>query len=170
LRRTQNSICVILESGVYSRNSPGKLVDEPALKQHEWDIAIALKDIGRLIRELDNSMENGMLGPMTAAVLEPHWQALELAKKATMSRIDALERYASELQMADASEHDWQTALQASSRNDQYLDLVARIAADERAISDIQSLAEQAAAASDAFREHLHQAGLAVEALVRAER
>ena len=82
------------------------------------------------------------------------------------AEITSLERYASELQMADAAEHDLQTALKASSRNDQYLDLVARTAADEHAISEIQGLTEQAAAASEVFREHLHQASLAAEALV----
>lgn len=111
-------------------------------------------------------MEGGLPGPMTVAVLDSQRQALTLAKGATTSRISALERYASELHMADDAERDWQTALKASSRNDQYLDLVARTAADEHAVSELQGLTEQAAAAAEAFREHLYQASLAAEALV----
>ena len=166
LRRTQNAIRAVLESGVYGRHSSDHSVEESALRRHEWEIAIALKDISKLSRELDRSMEGGLPGPMTVAVLDSQRQALTLAKGATTSRISALERYASELHMADDAERDWQTALKASSRNDQYLDLVARTAADEHAVSELQGLTEQAAAAAEAFREHLYQASLAAEALV----
>lgn len=165
LRRTQNAISAILESGVYGHLSEHS-VDESALRRHEWEVAAALKDISKLSRELERSVENDSPGPMTVAVLDSQRQALTLAKGATTSRISALERYASELQMADDAKRDWQTALKASSRNDQYLDLVARTAADEHAVAEIQGLTEQAAAAAEVFREHLHQAGLAAEALV----
>ena len=165
LRRTQNAISAILESGVYGHLSE-RSVDESALRRHEWEVAAALKDISKLSRELERSVENDSPGPMTVAVLDSQRQALTLAKGATTSRISALERYASELQMADDAKRDWQTALKASSRNDQYLDLVARTAADEHAVAEIQGLTEQAAAAAEVFREHLHQAGLAAEALV----
>jgi hypothetical protein len=166
LGRTQNAICAILGSVVYGRYLSDHSVEESALRRHEWEIAIALKDISKLSRELERSIKIGSPGPMTVAVLASQRQALTLAEGATTSRISALERYASELQMADAAECDWQTALKASSRNDQYLDLVARTAADEYAISEIRGMTEQVAAAGNVFREHLRQAGLAAEALV----
>ncbi len=166
LRQTQNTICAILESGVYGRHSSGHSVDEPALRRHEWEIAVALKEISNLDRELQRSTVDGLPGPMTVAVLDSQRKALMLAKNSTMARIGALENYASELKMADAAERDWQAALKASSRNDQYLNLVARTAADELAISELHGLAEQVTTASEVFREHLHQVSLAAEALV----
>ena len=165
-RRTQNAISFILESEVYGRHSSDHSVDESALRRHEWEIAIALKDISRLSRELERSTNNGSAGPMTVAVLDSQRQALMLAKTATESRISVLELYASELKMAESAERDWQAAMNASSRNDQYLDLLARTAADELAITELQGLTEQAAAAGRVFREHLHQASLAAEALI----
>jgi hypothetical protein len=77
-----------------------------------------------------------------------------------------LERYASELEKADVAERDWQAAVDAAGRNDQYLELVARTAADEQAIEELREMTEQAAAAAEAFRDHLHQVDLAAQALV----
>jgi hypothetical protein len=166
VRRTQKAISFILESGVYGRHLSDHSVNESALRRHEWEIAVALKDITGLSRELERSANSGPTGPMTVAVLDSQRQALMLAKTATESRINALERYASELKMADVAERDWQAAMNASSRNDQYLDLLARTAADELAVTELQGLTEQAAAAGELFREHLHQASLAAEALI----
>jgi hypothetical protein len=165
LGRAQNVIRVISEYVVHSRYLSDLPTGERALRGHEWEIAVALKHISELTRE-NKRLIDGSPGPMTAAVLDSQRQALKLAEGAIASRITALERYASELRMADAAEGDWQAALKASSRNDQYLDLIARTAADELAISQIQGLTEQVVAARDVFREHLHQAALAAEALV----
>jgi hypothetical protein len=98
-------------------------------------------------------------------VLNSQRRALTLATDATTSRISALERYAAELKAADAAENDWRAALKASDRNDQYLDLIAETVADEHAIAEIKGLTEQAASAAQVFREHLHQASLAAQAL-----
>lgn len=166
LQRAQNAIQAILESDAYGRSMSNHPVGESGLRRHEWEIATALKDISRLSREIERSTGSGSAGPMTTTVLDAQRQALALAKDGTTSRISALERYASELEMADRAKLDWQTALKASGLNDQYLDLVARTAADEHAISEIQGLTEQAAAAAEGFREHLHQADLAAEALI----
>jgi hypothetical protein len=52
-----------------------------------------------------------------------------------------------------------------SGANDRYLDLVARTAADEHAIEEINSLTEQASIAQQAFQDRLHEVTLAAEAL-----
>jgi hypothetical protein len=103
---------------------------------------------------------------MTDAVLESHRRALALAQEATTSRVCALERYAVQVRVADAARLDWQSALKIAGLNDRYLDLLARTAADEQAIAEITSLTEQASAADEAFRESLHLATIAAEALV----
>jgi hypothetical protein len=57
----------------------------------------------------------------------------------------------------------------AAAKNDKYLDLVARTAADQHATTEIAGLAEQAAMASQALRETLQLATLAAEALALPE-
>lgn len=165
LFRAQDAIRTALGSGVNAGNSLDRLAEEAELRRHEWDIAKALRKISKLRSELEASTKDGTPGPVTADVLNSQRRALNLATDATTSRISALERYAAELKAADAAESDWRAALKASDRNDQYLDLIADTAADEYAIAEIEGLTEQAAAAAQIFRDHLHQASLAAKAL-----
>lgn len=164
--RAQEAIRSVLQSRSYANNSFDHAVEEPTLRRHEWDVATALRKISKLRSEFEASTEGGLPGPMTAAVLDSQRRALTLATDSTTSRISALERYAAELNMADAAERDWRAAMKASGSNDQYLDLIAATAADEHAIAEIKGLTEQAAAAAEVLREHLYQASLAAQALV----
>jgi hypothetical protein len=166
LLRAQRAIEKILDSDVYARDTQDHVVEEATLRRHEWEVATALAQISKLRAELAARAKGGLPGPMTAAVLDSHRRALELATEATRSRVRELERYASELEKADVAERDWQAAVDAASRNDQYLELVARTAADEQAIEELREMTEQAAAAAEAFRDHLHQVDLAAQALV----
>jgi hypothetical protein len=93
------------------------------------------------------------MGPITDAVLQPHQRALQLAHDAISARVTALERYANQGSAAGTAYRDWQDALRISRLNDRYLDLVARTAADQHAVIEISGLAEQAAAAAQAYRE-----------------
>ncbi len=164
--RAQKAIRSILKSRVYAGNSFDQAVNAPTLRQQEWEIAIALRKISELRAELKASTGDSEPGPMTTKVLESQQHALMLATNATISRIGELERYAKEIEMADAAERDWRAAVKASGHNGQYLDLIARTAADEHAIAEIQGWTEQASAAAKVFREHLYQASLAAGALV----
>lgn len=83
-----------------------------------------------------------------------------------MSRVEALESYAAQLKAADAAKRDLKNALAVSRYNDQYLDLVARTAADEKAVAELAGITEQAAAAAAAFNETIQQVNLAAEALL----
>lgn len=166
LFRAQQAIRSALRSGVYANNSLDHAVRESDLRRYEWEVAVALRKISKLRSESEASTEDGLLGPMTAAVLDSQRHALTLATDATTSRITALEHYAAELNMADAAERDWRAAMKASGRNDPYLDLIAETAADELAIAEIKGLTEQAAVAAEVFREHLYQVSLAAQALV----
>lgn len=164
LLRAQRAIASVISSQVYAtelHNTP----HESVLRQHEWEIAIALRDITELRAEHASTAVAGKPGPMTAAVLDSHQRALTLAWEATGSRVTGLERYAAQLEAADAAQQDWRDALKASGRNDKYLDLVARTAADEYAIAEISSLTKQAALAAQSFTDSLQHATLAAEAL-----
>ncbi len=165
LLRAQRAIARILASKVYAADLR-TTVPESALRRHEWEIAIALREITELRAEHESSASAGGPGPMTAAVLASHQRALALAQDGAASRVNALERYAAQVEAADAAQRDWQSAVRISGLNDKYLDLVARTAADEHAIAEITGLTEQAAAAARVFQDNLQQAALAAETLV----
>jgi hypothetical protein len=163
LLRTQFAINQTLDSDVDEAGLP-ELVAEATLLRHEWEIALALRDITDLRAEHElNSAASA--GPMTAAILAPHLRAVQLAEEGILSRVTALEQYAVEVHAAGSAYRDWQDALRVAGMNDRYLDLVARTAADEHAVAEISGLAEQAAAAARTFRETLPQVSQAAAAL-----
>jgi hypothetical protein len=168
LQRAQRAIATIMTSGVYAGDLRA-IVEEPVLRWHEWEIAIALRDITELLLDLVSSYAGGTAGPMTTAVLVSQNRAISIARDATTARVLALESLAAQVAVAEAARRDWETAHQMAANNDKYLDLVARTAADQHATVEITDLAGQAAEAAQAFRETLQQATMAAEALALPE-
>jgi len=168
LYRAQCAIATVVTSQVYHRELHGT-VQERALRQHEWDIAVALREITALLLDLAVSYAGGQAGPMTTAVLLSQNRAISVARDATTARVLALEALAEHVAVAEASRRDWEAAHRAAARNDKFLDLVARTAADKHATTEITGLAEQAAETSQALRETLQRATLAAQALALPE-
>ena len=168
LQRAQRAIATIVTSRVYAGDLRGA-VDEPVLRQHEWEIAVALREITELLLDLVSSYGGGTAGPMTSAILVSQNRAISIARDATTARVLALELLAAQVAAAEAARRDWETSHRMAANNDKYLDLVARTAADQRATAEITGLAEQAAEASQALRETLQRATLAAEALALPE-
>ena len=168
MRRAQRAIAVVVSSGVYARDLQGA-VGENVLRQHEWEIAVALREITELLLDLVSSYGGGTAGPMTAAVLVSQNRAISIARDATTARVLALELLAAQVAAAEAARRDWETSHRMAANNDKYLDLVARTAADQRATAEITGLAEQAAEGAQALRETLQRATLAAEALALPE-
>lgn len=168
LQRAQRAIATIVTSRVYAGDLRGT-VEEPVLQQHEWEIAVALREITALLLDLVPSYAAGTAGPMTIAVLVSQNRAISLARDATTARVLALELLATQVAAAEAARRDWETAHRMAANNDKYLDLVARTAADQHATVEITGLAEQTAEAAQAFRETLQRATLAAEALALPE-
>jgi hypothetical protein len=164
MQRAQHAITTIVTSGVYSGSLRG-VVEESVLRQHEWDIAVALREITELLLDMAQGYAGGAAGPMTAAVLVSQRQAISIARDATESRVLAIESLAKQVAAAEAARVDWETAHRMAANNDKYLDLVARTAAEQYATVEISGLAEQAAAAATAFRQSLELATAAAEAL-----
>jgi len=164
LQRTQRAIATIVTSRVYAGDLRAT-VAEPVLRLHEWEIAVALREITELLLDLVSDYASGRAGPMTTTVLLSQNRAISIARDATTARVQALESLAAQVAVADAARRDWETAHRMAANNDKYLDLVARTAADQHATAEITGLAEQAAAAAQALRETLQQATLAAEAL-----
>ncbi len=140
------------------------ILAESTLRWHEWQLAIALRDITDLRAEYEFNAA-ASTGPLTSSVLGPQQRALQLAQEAIESRVAALERYAAEVLAARSAFRDLHDALRISNLNDSYLDLVARTAADEHAIAEISGLTDQATAAAQAVRDSMRQVGLAAVAL-----
>jgi hypothetical protein len=168
LRRVQRAIATIVTSSVYAGDLRGA-VEEPVLRQHEWEIAVALREITELLLDLVSSYGGGTAGPMTTAMLVSQNRAISIARDGTTARVLALELLAAQVAAAEAARRDWETAHRMAANNDKYLDLVARTAADQQATAEITGLAEQAAEAAQAFRETLQRAALAAEALALPE-
>jgi hypothetical protein len=168
LGRAQRAIATIVTSPVYS-DDLRSAVEEPVLRWHEWQIAIALRDITELLLDLVSGYAAGAAGPMTTAILLSQNRAISLARDATTARVLSLEILAAQVAAADAARRDWETSHRMAANNDKYRDLVARTAADQHATVEITGLAEQAAEAAQALRETLQQATLAAEALALPE-
>ena len=164
LHRAQRAIGTIVNSTVYAGDLRA-IVAVADLRQHEWDIAVALREITELLLDLLSGYAGGMAGPMTTAVLLSQNRAISIARDAITARVVALESLAAQVGAAEAARRDWETAHRMAANNDKYLDLVARTAADQHAAVEITGLAEQAAEAAEAFRETLQQATLAARAL-----
>lgn len=164
LRRAQASIATIVFARVYAADLSGtvRIAD---LRWHEWEIAVALREISELLAELAASFAAGNGGPMTLTVAASQNRAIVMARDGIAGRVAALERLATQVAAAEAARRDWETAHLLAARNDKYLDLVARTAADERASAEISGLADQATEAARLMRETLEQATLAAEAL-----
>ncbi|MDQ2810466.1 MAG: hypothetical protein M3Z75_00935 [Actinomycetota bacterium] len=168
LQRAQHAIATIVTSRVYAADLRGT-VGEPVLQQHEWEIAVALREITELLLDLVSSYAGGTAGPMTTAVLVSQNRAISIARDATTARVVALELLAAQVAAAEAARRDWETSHRMAANNDRYLDLVARTAADQHATAEITGVAEQAAEAAQAFHETLQRATLVAEALALPE-
>ena len=164
LHRVQLAITVVVTSGIYARDLRGT-VEESVLRQHEWEIAVALREITELLLDLVSSAGGFTMGPMTGAVLLSQHRAIEIARDATTARVLGIELLAAHVSAAEAARRDWETAHRAAAKNDKYLDLVARTAADQHASTEITGLTERAAEAAQALRETLQRAALAAESL-----
>jgi hypothetical protein len=160
LARAQNAVTQILDSDV--RASGLFEADEPVLRRHEWEIACA---IGRLAEVRDLPRADRGVGALTASVVDAQQRALDIALAGILSRITGLEQYAGQVTAADDARRDWQSALELSGLNDNYLDLVASTAADELAVAELGQLTDRAAITAQALRESLRQATVAAEVI-----
>ncbi len=152
LRRTQDAVDGVTSAEIYQAD----LLDAPAtglaLAGQEWDIARALHEQARL-RARRAEVPADDAGPQTAAVLDHQVQAARLADASIAARVAALEGYAAEVREADAAYRDWRQAAALAEVSRQHLDMLARTAADEYGIAEIDTMTRQARAIRQAFRE-----------------
>ena len=152
LRRAQDAIDAVTSSEVYRADLLDRAATTAVLADQEWDIAVALREQGRL-QARRGELSRITAGPATAALLRSQAQAAHLAEASIAARVEALERYAAEVRQADAAYSDWRQAAGLAELHDQHLDMLARTAADEHGIAEIGAMTQQARAVRLAFRE-----------------
>jgi hypothetical protein len=152
LRRAQDAIDAVTSSAVCRDGLLDQAAVSVALAGQEWDVAVALREQARLrTRRADLRMTGA--GPATAALLGRQAEAAHLAESSIAARVEALERYARVVGAADDAYRDWQQADMLAELHGQHLDALARSAAHEHGIADIEAMAQQARAVHDAFTE-----------------
>ena len=163
LLRAQQAVRRCLDAEADELETEGR-VPTSTLEWHEWEIAVALRDITDLRAEHDLNVA-ASAGPRTAAVLRSQQEALARAQEAIADRVAGLERYAASMTAAATAYRDWQDALRVADMNDRYLDLVARTAADEYAADEINDETERTLA-QQAYRQASQDVSTAAAALV----
>jgi hypothetical protein len=152
LRRAQDAIDSVLSSQVCAADLLDQAAARAALASQEWEIAVALREQARL-RVRRSELPDVRPGTQAAMLLAGQTQAAHQAEASVAGRVAALERYATEVQTADAAWRDWHQAAVVAELEGQHLDMAARTAADEHGVAQIEAMTEQARAIQSAFRE-----------------
>ncbi len=151
LRRAQDAIDAVTSSLVCRDDLLDRHATGAALASQEWDIAVALREQAQLrarraeLRARRAEWPAGA-GPQAAALLSQQDRAAQLAEASTIRRVEALERYAAEVGAADSAYRDGKQSAALAELHDRHLDMLARTAADEHGIAEIDRLAAQARA------------------------
>ena len=152
LRRAQDAIDAVTSSLVCRDDLLDRHATSAALASQEWDIAVALREQAQLrARRAELGARRaewpaGRAGPQAAALLSQQDRAAQLAEASTIRRVEALERYAAEVGAADSAYRDGKQSAALAELHDRHLDMLARTAADEHGIAEIDRLAAQARA------------------------
>ena len=159
LRRAQDAIDAVTSSLVCRDDLLDRHAASVALASREWDIAVALREQAQLrARRAElgagpGGWPAGSAGPQTAALLSQQDRAAQLAEASTVRHVEALERYAADVGAADSAYRDRQQSAALAELTGRHLDMLARTAADEHGIAEIDRLAAQARAVRRALGE-----------------
>ncbi len=166
LRRAQDAIDAVTSSLVCRDDLLDRHATNAALASQEWEIAVALREQAQLrARRAELRAHRveagarraewpaGSAGPQAAALLSQQDRAAWLSEASTIRRVGALERYAAEVGAADSAYRDGKQAAALAELHDRHLDMLARTAADEHGIAEIDRLAAQARAVRRALGE-----------------
>lgn len=152
LRRAQDAVHAINSAEIVRAD----LLDEPAtsalLDEQEWQIALAVREQARL-RALRSGLAEPTPSSPAAELLDDHRRAARAAEQSTAARVAALERYAAEIYRADTAYRDWRQHAAIAELTGPHLDLLARTAADDLGITELNALTQRARALRQSFTE-----------------
>jgi hypothetical protein len=153
LRRAQDAINAVNSAAIVRAD----LLDQPAtsalLAEQEWQIALALREQARL-RAMRSGLAEPRPGSPAAELLDDHRRAARAAEQSTADRVAALERYAAEIHGADVAYRDWRQHMAIAELTGPHLDLLARTAADDHGITELNAMTQQARALRRALTEN----------------
>lgn len=152
LRRAQDAIDAITSATIVRDD----MLDEPAtsalLAEQEWQIALALREQARL-----RALRAGLVEPRpsspAAELLDEHRRAARAAEQRTADRVAALERYAAEVHETDAAYRDWCQHAAVAELTGPHLEMLARSAADDQGIAELDALTQHARALRQSLTE-----------------
>jgi hypothetical protein len=150
LRRAQDAVDAVTSAEVFRAGLLDRAATSLALAGQEWDIAVALRTQAGL-RATRAKLAAADPGPHAAAALGRQARAAHLARASVANRITALERYAAEVGQADIAYRDWTQAAAVAASGRRHLDMLARTAADEHGVAELEDLSRRARAVRQTF-------------------
>ena len=153
LRRAQDAIDAVTSSAVCRDDLLDQAAVSAALAGQEWDVAVALREQARLRARRAELRHDGRW-PRHRCAARPGRTRRRISRNPALPpgsrRWNATPRWSVQ---ADGAYRDWRQAAMLAELHGQHLDALARSAAHEHGIADIEAMAQQARAVHDAFTE-----------------
>lgn len=158
LQRVQQAIDIVRDSAAQSAGLLDDVANDVMLPQQEWDIATSLAELSRFEQRIDQATWDTHHTSRTLTALKSQRKAFRMSVRALDRRIAALERYAERTRAADAALMEWKTARDIAYLGDDSRALLARTVQDERAVAEIDELAQQARLVEETFHQSVEDA------------
>jgi hypothetical protein len=144
LRRAQDAADAIRSAAVSKAGLLDGAATDAALTAQEWDIAQALREQAGL-RARRAAVGEPPPGSAAARLLAQHNDAARAAEESITRRVMALERYAAEVRAADEAYRQRLQHAAIAGLSAPHLDMLARTAADDHGIAELDAMTRQAA-------------------------
>ncbi|MEU5425831.1 hypothetical protein AB0H73_09510 [Streptomyces olivoreticuli] len=154
LARAHNAIRSVSRSAMHREDLIDRLRNERLLPAQEWDIAAALRDYSRLVRQEPKKPTSEKITDLLAE----RRRRLKLSRNGITCRVLALEVYARMVAEADRQYAELQQVQQLADGDEEVRELLARTARDALAVAEIESMTSQAVAVAEAFSAALESA------------
>ncbi|MBB5780927.1 hypothetical protein [Nonomuraea jabiensis] len=157
LARAQRAIAAVTESRINAEGLLDDVRNAVMLPAQEWEIARLLAKLSALRTKHRETVSKG-LTPEVEAVAEPLARALDNSEAAVLARVEALERYASNVADAERAYQAHHQIEELRGRLHQYEELVAETGADGFAVPELERLAQDADRLEQALRRSVTSA------------
>ncbi|MEQ4722699.1 hypothetical protein [Nonomuraea sp. B19D2] len=157
LARAQRAIAAVTESRVNAEGLLDDVRNAVMLPAQEWEIARLLAKLSALRAKHRETVSKGVT-PEVEAVAEPLARALDSSEEAVLARVEAVERYASNVADAERAYLAHHQIEELRGRVHQYEELVAETGADGFAVPELERLAQDADRLEQALRRSVHSA------------
>ncbi|MEV0236723.1 hypothetical protein [Nonomuraea sp. NPDC050786] len=164
LARAQRAIATVTDSRVNAEGLLDDVRNAVMLPAQEWEIARLLAKLSALRAKHRETVSKGVT-PEVEAVAAPLARALDSSEEAVLARVEALERYASNVADAERAYLAQHQIEELRGRVHQYEELVAETGADGFAVPELERLAQDADRLEQALRRSVHSAHEAFRSL-----